>query len=79
MAPNAKEMKTFVNAHMFMHISRKFGNAWEPQDITPIPVVAPRPKDDQIAKTVAEAKRPLILLGSRAKLPPVKVTFKNDG
>jgi acetolactate synthase-like protein len=58
-----------------MHVSRQFGGAWEPQDITPIPVTPPRPKEEQIdevAKILLEAKRPLILLGSQATLPPVK-------
>lgn len=58
-----------------MHISRQFGGAWEEQDITPIPVTPPRPKEEQIdevAKILLESKRPLILLGSQATLPPVK-------
>ncbi|KAH7700507.1 Protein T26C12.1, partial [Aphelenchoides avenae] len=73
--PNAKGFKKIVNSYLFLHVSQQFGSAWRPTDITPLEVEYPKPKSadvERIADLIANAKRPLMLLGSQATLPPVK-------
>lgn len=68
-------VQKLVNSYLFLHVSQQFGNAWRPTDITPLEVEYPKPKStdiERIADLVANAKRPLLLLGSQATLPPVK-------
>lgn len=64
-----------VNAYLRMHILRQFGGAWLEQNVLPIPVSVPQPKEEDLRKVtdmILAAKRPLLILGSQATLPPVK-------
>ncbi|KAE9556240.1 hypothetical protein FO519_000579 [Halicephalobus sp. NKZ332] len=72
---NPQGFQKIINAYLFYHISRQFGSAHLPVDMSPIPVKHPLPKHEdieKIANIVAQAQRPLILLGSQTTLPPVK-------
>ncbi|KAI1709790.1 thiamine pyrophosphate enzyme, central domain-containing protein [Ditylenchus destructor] len=72
--PNATGYKKLLNAYYLLHISRQFSRAWEPQNITPLPVDYPKPTSKQIesiTNSISNAKRPLLLMGSQATLPPV--------
>ncbi|CAI4224413.1 unnamed protein product [Auanema sp. JU1783] len=74
--PNARGfVQKAVNHYLRFHVSRQFGSAWDPQDITPIPSSIPLPQSPQIneiAQLVKNAKKPVLLIGSQATLPPVK-------
>uniref|UniRef100_A0A8R1HQW9 2-hydroxyacyl-CoA lyase 2 n=1 Tax=Caenorhabditis japonica TaxID=281687 RepID=A0A8R1HQW9_CAEJA len=74
--PNAKGfIQKALNAYLRCHVSRQFGGAWIPQDISPLATNIPLPKSEQvqeIVKLVKSAKRPVLLIGSQASLPPVK-------
>lgn len=64
-----------VNAYLRMHISRQFSGAWLEQDLLPIPVNVPQPKEKDLSKVadiILAAKKPLLILGSQATLPPLK-------
>nr|XP_006642294.1 PREDICTED: acetolactate synthase-like protein [Lepisosteus oculatus] len=55
------------------HLNNLFAGAWEPQDTTPLPVQIPTATDQQVqqcVELVSRAKKPVILLGSQATLPP---------
>lgn len=57
------------------HVSRQFSNAWLDQPITPIPVSVQMPTKmdiDKISSILKMSKKPVLLLGSQAMLPPVK-------
>ncbi|KAK6752548.1 hypothetical protein RB195_003770 [Necator americanus] len=63
-----------LNMYLRCHISRQFSAAWQPQDITPLPTTIPMPKAGQVSNIVQlilQAKRPVMLIGSQATLPPV--------
>jgi hypothetical protein len=65
----------FLNAYLFTYLSRQFGGAWLPRDITPLEIDIPTPSDAEILSAVdiiQKAERPVLLLGSQAVLPPVK-------
>lgn len=56
-----------------MYINRLFSGAWEPQDMSPLPVRQPMARAGEIQRCVSllkKAKKPLILIGSQATLPP---------
>lgn len=64
-----------VNAYLMWHISRQFGGAWNEQTVTPLPVDVPKARDSQLEAAVdllVKAKKPLLLIGSQATLPPTK-------
>ncbi|CAD5220386.1 unnamed protein product [Bursaphelenchus okinawaensis] len=72
--PNAKGFKKILNAYLFTYVSRQFGGAWNEQDLTPLPIQVPTATVDEISNVVnaiRNAKRPLLLMGSQATLPPV--------
>uniref|UniRef100_A0A3B3ZAB4 2-hydroxyacyl-CoA lyase 2 n=1 Tax=Periophthalmus magnuspinnatus TaxID=409849 RepID=A0A3B3ZAB4_9GOBI len=55
------------------HLMNIFAGAWEPRDVSPLPVNVPQATDKQVQKCielVSRAKKPVILLGSQATLPP---------
>ena len=57
------------------YIAKVFGNAWTPQDTSPLPVDRPFCRESdvkKVARLVRKAKKPLFLLGSQVTLPPVK-------
>ncbi|VDM52262.1 unnamed protein product [Angiostrongylus costaricensis] len=63
-----------LNCYLRYHVSRQFSAAWQNQDISPLPSQIPLPTLDEVRKIVQlihEAKKPLLLIGSQAMLPPV--------
>ncbi|CAJ0584858.1 unnamed protein product, partial [Mesorhabditis spiculigera] len=74
--PNAKGfIQKALNHYLRIHVSRQFGAAWEKQDISPLATSIPKPSSEQvaaIAELVKGAKRPVLLIGSQATLPPIK-------
>ncbi|KAE9416677.1 hypothetical protein Angca_002633 [Angiostrongylus cantonensis] len=63
-----------LNCYFRYHVSRQFSAAWQNQDISPLPSQVPLPTSDEVRKIVqliGEAKKPLLLIGSQAMLPPV--------
>jgi len=66
--------KKLINIYHKLYMARQFGNAFNQNEFNPIPVQFPKPKTDQISKIIeiiSSAKKPLILLGSQATLPPI--------
>ncbi|XP_068173419.1 2-hydroxyacyl-CoA lyase 2 [Antennarius striatus] len=58
------------------HLMNLFAGAWEPRGVSPLPVDIPQATDNQVQKCVelvSRAKKPVILLGSQATLPPTPV------
>ncbi|KAL2095903.1 hypothetical protein ACEWY4_008051 [Coilia grayii] len=65
-----------VTWYLQNHLSNLFAGAWEPRDTLPLPVEIPQATDDQVQRCielVSRAKKPVILLGSQATLPPTPV------
>ena len=63
-----------LNAYLFAYVSRLFGGAWLERNLTPLPLRVPMPNDTSLNAAVdliANAKRPVLLLGSQAVLPPI--------
>uniref|UniRef100_A0A8C4TB48 2-hydroxyacyl-CoA lyase 2 n=1 Tax=Erpetoichthys calabaricus TaxID=27687 RepID=A0A8C4TB48_ERPCA len=63
-----------INWYLQNHLSNLFAGAWEPRDISPLPVHIPQATKQQVqecVEIVSRAKKPLILLGSQVTLPPV--------
>ena len=57
------------------HIARQFHNAWAQTDFGPLPVTIQKPslaEVTNVADMLANAKRPLLIMGSQATLPPLK-------
>uniref|UniRef100_A0A8C6SSS2 2-hydroxyacyl-CoA lyase 2 n=1 Tax=Neogobius melanostomus TaxID=47308 RepID=A0A8C6SSS2_9GOBI len=68
-------MGKFVSWYMNNHLMNLFAGAWEPRDVSPLPVNIPQATDVQVQKCielVSRAKKPVILLGSQVTLPPIK-------
>lgn len=64
---------TYLYTHMY--VKRLFGNAWITQNTKPLPIrniVASSSDVSRCAKLVMKSKRPVILMGSQAMLPPTK-------
>ncbi|XP_028276438.1 2-hydroxyacyl-CoA lyase 2 [Parambassis ranga] len=69
-------MGKIVSWYLNNHLMNLFAGAWEPRDVFPLPVNIPNATDDQVQKCielVSRAKKPVILLGSQATLPPTPV------
>ncbi|XP_007956771.1 2-hydroxyacyl-CoA lyase 2 [Orycteropus afer afer] len=73
----AKPSKGFlawgVTWYLENHLANLFAGAWEPQPEGPLPLDIPQAPPQQVQRCVeilSRAKRPLILLGSQALLPP---------
>ncbi|KAI6176092.1 2-hydroxyacyl-CoA lyase 2 [Aphelenchoides bicaudatus] len=74
-AKNPKGFQKILNAYLFTYVSRQFGGAWLPRDITPLKIDIPLPSETEVLAAVdiiQNAERPVLLLGSQAVLPPVK-------
>uniref|UniRef100_A0A8C5EHU3 2-hydroxyacyl-CoA lyase 2 n=1 Tax=Gouania willdenowi TaxID=441366 RepID=A0A8C5EHU3_GOUWI len=59
--------------NLINHMLNLYAGAWEPRDVSPLPVHIPLATDDQVQKCielVSRAKKPVILLGSQAVLAP---------
>uniref|UniRef100_A0A8C7MZY9 2-hydroxyacyl-CoA lyase 2 n=1 Tax=Oncorhynchus kisutch TaxID=8019 RepID=A0A8C7MZY9_ONCKI len=66
-------MGKVVTWYLHNHLKNLFAGAWETRDVSPLPVHIPQATDDQVQKCielVSRAKKPVILLGSQATLPP---------
>ncbi|KAM4566290.1 2-hydroxyacyl-CoA lyase 2 [Odontesthes bonariensis] len=69
-------MGSIVSWYLNNHLLNLFAGAWETRDVSPLPVHIPQATDDQVQKCielVSRAKKPVILLGSQATLPPMPV------
>ncbi|XP_031429730.1 2-hydroxyacyl-CoA lyase 2 [Clupea harengus] len=69
-------MGKIVTWYIQNSLSNLFAGAWEPRDVSPLPVQIPLATDDQVQRCielVSRAKKPVILLGSQATLPPTPV------
>ncbi|XP_006804715.1 2-hydroxyacyl-CoA lyase 2 isoform X1 [Neolamprologus brichardi] len=69
-------MGKIVSWYLHNHLMNLFAGAWEPRDMSPLPVHIPQATDNQIQKClelVSRAKKPVIVLGSQATLPPTPV------
>lgn len=66
-------MGKVVTWYLQNHLTDLFAGAWEQRDVSPLPLNIPQATDDQVQKCielVSRAKKPVILLGSQATLPP---------
>ncbi|XP_058717774.1 2-hydroxyacyl-CoA lyase 2 isoform X2 [Poecile atricapillus] len=55
------------------YLQNLFAGAWEPRDLTPLPLRIPRATPEQVqrcSELLSRAVRPLVLVGSQALLPP---------
>ncbi|KAM9263949.1 2-hydroxyacyl-CoA lyase 2 [Morus bassanus] len=62
-----------VQWYLQNYIRNLFAGAWEPQDVSPLPVQVPLATEDEVqrcAELVSRATKPLVLVGSQAMLPP---------
>ncbi|KAG7479678.1 acetolactate synthase [Solea senegalensis] len=69
-------MGKIVSWYLTNHMKNLFAGAWETRDVSPLPVDIPYATDDQVQRCiemVSRAKKPVILLGSQATLPPTPV------
>ncbi|XP_052067648.1 2-hydroxyacyl-CoA lyase 2-like [Mytilus californianus] len=67
-------VQRIINWYLRNHISNLFAGAFEERDKRPIKPVIPKASSSQVQKSIeliSRAKRPLILVGSQATLPPV--------
>ncbi|NP_001120212.1 acetolactate synthase-like protein [Xenopus tropicalis] len=58
------------------HLNNLFAGAWEPRDVSPLPLSIPQASPMQIQQCielVSRAKKPVFLLGSQVTLPPMPV------
>ncbi|XP_052654927.1 2-hydroxyacyl-CoA lyase 2 [Harpia harpyja] len=62
-----------VQWYLQNYIRNLFAGAWEPRDMSPLPVQVPLATEDEVqrcAELVSRATKPLVLVGSQAMLPP---------
>lgn len=62
--------------HWFLknYVQNIFSGAWEPRDVSPLTPSIPLPAQEEVqrcAELISRAKRPLLVIGSQATLPPV--------
>ncbi|EDO32896.1 predicted protein, partial [Nematostella vectensis] len=70
-----------VNWYISNHLHVLFAGAWERQQITPLPVKLPLPTKPQLSECVnivSRSRKPVILLGSQATLPPIPAEKLRD-
>ncbi|KAK5984011.1 IlvB acetolactate synthase like [Trichostrongylus colubriformis] len=63
-----------LNFYLRCHVSRQFSAAWLPQDITPLSTQVPLATSEEVRRIVQlikAARKPVMLIGSQALLPPV--------
>uniref|UniRef100_A0A8C4J6U6 Acetolactate synthase-like protein n=1 Tax=Dromaius novaehollandiae TaxID=8790 RepID=A0A8C4J6U6_DRONO len=68
--------RSLVNWYLRNYVHDLFAGAWEPCDMTPLPVQVPLATAEQVqqvAELVSRAAKPLVLLGSQVTLPPTPV------
>lgn len=69
-------MGKVISWYLNNHLMNLFAGAWETRDLSPLPVDIPLATHTQIqscVELVSRAKKPVILLGSQATLPPTPV------
>ncbi|XP_062491968.1 2-hydroxyacyl-CoA lyase 2 [Pezoporus occidentalis] len=62
-----------VQWYLQNYIRNLFVGAWDPQDVSPLPVKVPLATEDEVqrcAELLSRATKPLVLVGSQALLPP---------
>ncbi|KAM4704091.1 2-hydroxyacyl-CoA lyase 2 [Rhinophrynus dorsalis] len=65
-----------INWYLQNHLNNLFAGAWEPRDVSPLPVSVPQASAEQIQQCIellSRAKKPVFLLGSQVTLPPTPV------
>lgn len=76
LTPGGTLAQRVINKYLQSHIDDVFAGAWEPLPVHPIPPSIPYVSDTSVAECielVSRAKKPVILLGSQATLPPCSV------
>ncbi|XP_065715309.1 2-hydroxyacyl-CoA lyase 2 isoform X3 [Patagioenas fasciata] len=66
-----------VTWYLRNYIRNLFAGAWKPQDLSPLPIHVPQATQEEVqrcAELLSRAKKPLVLLGSQAMLPPTTPT-----
>lgn len=66
-----------ISWYLHNHLTNLFAGAWEVRDLSPLPVHVPKATDEEVQRCielVSRAKKPVIVLGSQATLPPTPVT-----
>lgn len=69
-------MQRIINWYLGNYLDNLYAGAWEPQDTKPLKVSIPFASSDLVnrcAEVVSRSKKPVILLGSQATLPPTPV------
>ncbi|XP_055929697.1 2-hydroxyacyl-CoA lyase 2-like isoform X2 [Argiope bruennichi] len=64
-----------MNAYLKFYLRYQFASAFDEKDLSPLPVYTPVASDKKISECqnlLKDAKRPLILLGSQALIPPTE-------
>lgn len=62
-----------VQWYLQNYIRNLFAGAWDPRDVSPLPVKVPLATEDEVqrcAELLSRATKPLVLVGSQAMLPP---------
>ena len=80
-------VQRIINLYTKAYIAKVYGNAWFPQDTSPLPVDRPFCRESDVKKAAAlvrKATKPLFLVGSQVMLPPVEAedkrkSFENMG
>lgn len=75
-SPKGGFMSKVVNMYTDTHIGNIFAGAFEKRDYSPLPVHRPMASPSQVQQAVeliSRAKKPVIVLGSQATLPPTPV------
>ncbi|XP_060772213.1 2-hydroxyacyl-CoA lyase 2 [Neoarius graeffei] len=65
-----------VSWYLRNHLTNLFAGAWEERDLSPLPVHVPKATNEEVQRCielVSRAKKPVIVLGSQATLPPTPV------
>ncbi|XP_053907910.1 2-hydroxyacyl-CoA lyase 2 isoform X2 [Cuculus canorus] len=62
-----------VQWYLQNYVRNLFAGAWDPRDVSPLPVQVPLATEEEVqrcAELVSRATKPLVLVGSQAMLPP---------
>ncbi|KAF5891191.1 acetolactate synthase-like protein, partial [Clarias magur] len=65
-----------ISWYLHNHLTNLFAGAWEVRDLSPLPVDVPKASSDEVQRCIellSRAKKPVIVLGSQATLPPTPV------
>lgn len=69
-------VQRIINWYLMNHLNNLFAGAFEKRDMSPIPVNQQKATPSQVQKSIeliTKAKKPVVLVGSQATLPPVPV------